>query len=370
MTRTTSQPAASVRAACCGGVADVIALRRHDAWESPDQHGNDPPGLFHRQRGLRDVRHALGIGHDDLFGIALVFDQERAGDLGAVVEPHRADDFRMVAVPDHNHGPATPRVRGDFQVHLGHERTRRIQEPQAARPGLFVDRRRHAVRAEHDHRAWRDVAELFDEDRAHAAQPFDDVVVVDDFVPDVHGRSECVERTFDDADGPVNPGAEAARVRQEDPHPASVLRVGRSGGRGVIRGRRWLILPSALGGVKIRQRDRVSTFAPWFGLDASERCRLLYDGSVKPDNIAKLIAEPESDGELVGGASLDPKSFFAIIQGAAKSQANFSSLDQFGAPRYRSSQSSESLTLRENGNRWPPSYTARPLSAAGVPSNR
>jgi triosephosphate isomerase len=54
----------------------------------------------------------------------------------------------------------------------------------------------------------------------------------------------------------------------------------------------------------------------WFGLDSSERCRVLYGGSVKPDNIAKLSAEPDVDGALVGGASLDPKSFFAIIQGA------------------------------------------------------
>jgi triosephosphate isomerase (TIM) len=64
----------------------------------------------------------------------------------------------------------------------------------------------------------------------------------------------------------------------------------------------------------IRQRLK-----QWFGLDASERCRVLYGGSVKPDNIAKLIADPDVDGALVGGASLDPKSFFAIIGGASKS---------------------------------------------------
>ena len=60
----------------------------------------------------------------------------------------------------------------------------------------------------------------------------------------------------------------------------------------------------------IRQRLK-----QWFGLDSSERCRVVYGGSVKPDNIAKLSAEPDVDGALVGGASLDPKSFFAIIQG-------------------------------------------------------
>jgi triosephosphate isomerase (TIM) len=58
----------------------------------------------------------------------------------------------------------------------------------------------------------------------------------------------------------------------------------------------------------IRQRLK-----QWFGLDASGRCRVLYGGSVKPDNIAKLIAEPDVDGALVGGASLDARSFFAII---------------------------------------------------------
>jgi triosephosphate isomerase (TIM) len=74
--------------------------------------------------------------------------------------------------------------------------------------------------------------------------------------------------------------------------------------------------PAQAGEAHFHIRQRLKQ---WFGLDASERCRVLYGGSVKPDNIAKLIAEPDVDGALVGGASLDPKSFFAIIQGAAKS---------------------------------------------------
>ena len=41
--------------------------------------------------------------------------------------------------------------------------------------------------------------------------------------------------------------------------------------------------------------------------------RILYGGSVKPDNIQGLIAQEELDGALVGGASLDPKSFAAIV---------------------------------------------------------
>ncbi len=51
----------------------------------------------------------------------------------------------------------------------------------------------------------------------------------------------------------------------------------------------------------------------WFGADVADTCRILYGGSVKPDNIGELIAEPDVDGALVGGASLDVQSFVAIV---------------------------------------------------------
>jgi triosephosphate isomerase len=54
----------------------------------------------------------------------------------------------------------------------------------------------------------------------------------------------------------------------------------------------------------------------WFGADAADQCRILYGGSVKPDNIRQLIAEPDVDGALVGGASLDLKSFSEIVTGS------------------------------------------------------
>jgi triosephosphate isomerase len=50
-----------------------------------------------------------------------------------------------------------------------------------------------------------------------------------------------------------------------------------------------------------------------FGADASQACRILYGGSVKPDNIKALMEQPDLDGALVGGASLDPVSFAAIV---------------------------------------------------------
>jgi triosephosphate isomerase len=51
----------------------------------------------------------------------------------------------------------------------------------------------------------------------------------------------------------------------------------------------------------------------WFGADAADACRILYGGSVKPDNIKELIAEADVDGALVGGASLDVRSFADIV---------------------------------------------------------
>ena len=49
-----------------------------------------------------------------------------------------------------------------------------------------------------------------------------------------------------------------------------------------------------------------------FSTGQAAAVRILYGGSVKPDNIQGLMAQPELDGALVGGASLDPKSFAAI----------------------------------------------------------
>jgi triosephosphate isomerase (TIM) len=47
--------------------------------------------------------------------------------------------------------------------------------------------------------------------------------------------------------------------------------------------------------------------------EAAERVRILYGGSVKPDNATELLALPDVDGALVGGASLDAESFAAIV---------------------------------------------------------
>lgn len=51
--------------------------------------------------------------------------------------------------------------------------------------------------------------------------------------------------------------------------------------------------------------------------EQSERLRVLYGGSMKPENAAELLALPDCDGGLIGGAALDPESLAAIVAAAA-----------------------------------------------------
>ncbi len=55
-----------------------------------------------------------------------------------------------------------------------------------------------------------------------------------------------------------------------------------------------------------------------FGEVTAKRVRILYGGSVKPDNIIDLITQPDVDGGLVGGASLKAESFVDLIKGTLK----------------------------------------------------
>jgi len=55
-----------------------------------------------------------------------------------------------------------------------------------------------------------------------------------------------------------------------------------------------------------------------FGSDTAEKIRIQYGGSMKAANSAELIAQPDIDGGLVGGASLEPDSFAELIKNAAQ----------------------------------------------------
>jgi triosephosphate isomerase len=53
-----------------------------------------------------------------------------------------------------------------------------------------------------------------------------------------------------------------------------------------------------------------------FGDDLAQKVRVLYGGSVNRDNAKEFFRQPEIDGALVGGASLDARAFTAIVEAA------------------------------------------------------
>jgi triosephosphate isomerase len=57
-----------------------------------------------------------------------------------------------------------------------------------------------------------------------------------------------------------------------------------------------------------------SVIADLHGADTAARIRIQYGGSVKPGNAAELMACPDIDGALIGGAALEPQSFLEIIR--------------------------------------------------------
>jgi triosephosphate isomerase len=57
-----------------------------------------------------------------------------------------------------------------------------------------------------------------------------------------------------------------------------------------------------------------------YGADFSDEIRILYGGSMKPDNAGELLDCPDVDGGLIGGASLQPESYYAIIEIAANAK--------------------------------------------------
>ena len=67
------------------------------------------------------------------------------------------------------------------------------------------------------------------------------------------------------------------------------------------------------------------------GEDFAERVRILYGGSVKPDNVAEIMAQDDVDGALVGGASLEVESFMQLVEAAQESRVG-GVMDRPGPP--------------------------------------
>ena len=144
-------------------------------------------GVVDRQRGLRHVGQQIR----DWRPAACAHVLDRLDQVHALFGlAHGALDFRVAGVADHDNLGAMLAHLADFDVDLGHQRASGIEHLQAARLGFFAHRLRDAVRRKHQRVAWRDIIEVFDEDRALAAQVVDDIGVVDDLVAHVDRRTE------------------------------------------------------------------------------------------------------------------------------------------------------------------------------------
>jgi triosephosphate isomerase len=70
-----------------------------------------------------------------------------------------------------------------------------------------------------------------------------------------------------------------------------------------------------------------------YSATASQHVRILYGGSMKPDNASELLSMPDIDGGLIGGASLDAQQFLSIVDAAAGLEAT--QIDSNGIPSFK-----------------------------------
>ena len=169
-----------------------------------------------RERRLRHDADARRVPHLELLDVRDVLDQHDAAAARLVELAHRALDLGVALVADQDDVEPFARVARNLHVHLGDERTGRVEHAQAAAPCLGLHGLRNAVRAEDHGRAVRDLVEFLDEHGAEPAQPVDHEPVVHDLVAHVDRRAEQLERPLDDVDRAVDAGAEAAGIGEQN----------------------------------------------------------------------------------------------------------------------------------------------------------
>ena len=173
---------------------------------------DDRGRLVDRQRRLRDVGE-LRVRRERQPGDVLdrLDEHDRLGRLA-----HRPDDLLVAGVADQHDRVALGGIAARLDVHLRDERARGVDRVQAARGRALEHGRRDAVGREDDRRALGRLVLVLDEDRPAVLEIADDVLVVDDLVPDVDRFVVVLQSELDGLDGALDAGTEAARRRKED----------------------------------------------------------------------------------------------------------------------------------------------------------
>src|SRR5262249_30516731 len=195
-------------------VADVAGFRTYKVAELALQGGDDTLRVVHAQCGLRHVGDRRVGGEVERLDVGFALHQDDwARDLA-----HRALDLGMAGMSDQDELAALPDVALALVVHLGHQRTGRVEHRQIARGGLLLDALGEAVGAEDGHRVGGNFGQILDEPRTLRLEVLHDMLVMDDLVADIDRRPVLLERTFDDLDRANDAGTESTRLGQDNFH--------------------------------------------------------------------------------------------------------------------------------------------------------
>ena len=196
-------------------------MRRDDPRKAGGERRNDLQGLIDGERRLRHVSDLAGSGFGHGDDVGLLLDDKGAISVGIVVIAQNSLNLDVIAMSDHRDRSPLPGMPGDFEMHLGHERTGSVENAEPEGLGLCVNLRRRPVGAQDDTGSGGNFREFFDEYSAATAEAFDHHIIVNDGVTDENRPVVTVERPLDDRDGSIDPSAKSARIGQHQLHSSS-----------------------------------------------------------------------------------------------------------------------------------------------------
>ena len=193
------------------GEAEVAAARSPDVGEALAYPNGDTLPVAMRQCGLCEER-------DRLFELGQRIDLGSRFDSADRVgrDGHGADRFLVALVADVQDAVALAGANLDLVVHLGDQRTHRVDDEAAASLGRGDDIGCRTVRRQHDRPALGHLGDIVDEDHTLSLESFDDDLVVDDLVVAVDRRFERANHPGEGLDRHLDAGAEPAGFGQED----------------------------------------------------------------------------------------------------------------------------------------------------------
>ena len=202
-------------------VADIVFRGIGDSREFFPEGGDHDVRIVDAQGRLGKVGNFSGIWYFEAFDVFGCFDEDHL--VGRLA--HCADDFVVPFVADQDDGVAFSSVADGFEMHFDDERAGGVDGKQAAFLSLVANLGGDTVSAVEERRAGWNFVDRLDENGAALSEAIDDELVMHDFMIDVEGRTEEVERPLEALDRHIDARAEASRIGQHDLHQHVVSRI-------------------------------------------------------------------------------------------------------------------------------------------------